>query len=84
MPGRRIPVLDIDQAEPRAFALHDLERADMEPRNFAPLAGGRLANQGCLGPFLENDESMAQINATFMSQTDQAEQRVFDLDATGT
>ncbi len=55
----------------------------MKCGSLSPLARGRFAHQGRLCPFLENDERMAQINATLVGQADQAEQRGFELEALG-
>jgi hypothetical protein len=66
VPGRGIPVLDVDQLEPRAFALQDLECPDMQTRSFRSLALGRFADEGRLGPFLEHDERMTEIDTTLM------------------
>ena len=65
------------------MALHDLERPDVKSGSLAPALGGRLADQGCLGPFLEDDQRVAEIDTTLVGQPDQAEERGFDLDPPG-
>src|SRR5271157_3034042 len=55
----------------------------MKSWSLAPGARGRFADQGCLGPLLEDDERVAEIDSTLMGQPDQAEQRGFDLEPPG-
>ena len=55
----------------------------MKSWSLAPGARGRFADQGCLGPFLEDDERVAEIDTTLMGQPNQAEERGFDLEPPG-
>ena len=55
----------------------------MKAWSLAPAARGRFADQGGLGPFLEDDQRVAEVDTTLVGQPDQAEQRRFDLDALG-
>ena len=84
VPGGVVPVLDVDQPEPRALRRGRPRR----PRRGAPGASpppapGRLADQRGLGPVLEHDERVAQVDAAPLGQADQAEQRGLELHALG-
>ena len=68
----------------RALRQEDLERPRREGRSLGPRRSpGRFADQGGLGPFLEHDQRVAQVDAALMGQPDQAEQRGFELDPPG-
>ena len=56
----------------------------MQAGSLAPAARGRLADQRGLGPFLEHDQRVAEVDTTLVGQPDQAEQRGLDLDPLGT
>ena len=81
VPGRRIPVLNVDQSESRALPLNNLQRADMKSGSLASAVGGRLAHQGGLCALLEHDQRVAEIDPSFVGQPDQTEQRSLDLDS---
>src|SRR5271157_4498473 len=55
----------------------------MKSWSLAPGSRGRFADQDCLGPFLEDDERVAEIDTTLMGQPNQAEERGFDLEPPG-
>ena len=81
VPGGVVPVLDVDQPEPRPCArkTSSAPACRAGPR-LAPRAG-RLADQRGLGPVLEHDERVVQVDAALPGQADQAEQRGLELHA---
>ena len=83
VPGRVVPVLDVDQPEPCALRQEDLDGADVERRSFAITPPGRLADQRGFGPVLEHDERVAQVDPPLLGQADQAEQRGLERHALG-
>ncbi len=60
VPGRLVPVLDVDQSQLRALRQEDFESADVQPGGFASPLPARLAHQSRLGPFFEHDQRVAQ------------------------
>ena len=81
VPGRGVPVLDVDELELRPLAHEQLDRPGMERGDFPSGHAGGLADERGLGAFLEDDKQVVEVHAPGVRQADEAEQRGLDLDA---
>ena len=82
MPGRLVPVLDVDEPEIR-LAPRNLDGADVECLSLIAPLPARFADQGGLGPVLEHHQRMAQVDTPLPRQADQAENGRLDRDPFG-
>ena len=83
MPGRVVPVLDIDQLEPRTLGQEDLDGPDVERRSFSATSPGRFANQRGFGPVFEHHQRVAQVDTPLLDKADQTEERSVELHPLG-
>ncbi len=62
VPGRGVPVLEVDEPELRPPADEQLDRPGVQGRGVAPADAGGLADEGGLGPLLEHDQRVVEVD----------------------